>query len=148
VIRLSALIGQPVVSLRDAEQVGHVDAVGLRAGRIVSIGAGRLVVPAEAIRTFEGDAVTFDPFPALEDHTSRPVADVIGRRVLDRHGDELGPLVDLDIDGDGTIVLVELPDRTMPGARLHVVGTYAAVVDSEPAELPPPAPPPSAPPPS
>jgi len=132
VIRLSALLRQPAVSLADAEQVGAVDAIAVRRGRIVAVGVGKLVVPASAVRTFEGDTLTFDPFSSTAVESERPITGVVGHLVLSRKGDDLGRLVDLDIEADGTIALVELPDRTWPGDRLAVIGSYAAIVDDDP----------------
>ncbi len=140
-IRLSQLIGQPVVALGSAERVGTVGGAVVRNGRVVAVTAGDSVIPAESIPTFEGDAVTFDR-QVVDDDLSRSASRILGHPVLTTAGDGLGPLVDLELDGAGVVQAVQLEDRTLPGTRLRTIGSYAAIVtEDDPEPLPPPAPP-------
>jgi len=55
--------------------------------------------------------------------------EVLGKRVLDTRGDELGEVKDLDIDPtSGAIISLVLERRSVPGAALVGVGSYAVVV--------------------
>jgi uncharacterized protein YrrD len=142
VIRLTAVIGQPAVALNDARQIGTVDGAVVRDGRVVALTVKGTVIPASAVRTFEGDAVTFEPYATVDDSLAAAASPVVGRMVLTPSGDGLGPLVDLDLDATGVVESVELADRTIPGTHLRVIGSYAAIVtEDEPHPLPPPIPP-------
>jgi len=139
-IRLSQLIGQPVVALGSAERVGAVDGAVVRNGRVVAVTSGEHVIPAESIPTFDGDAITFDR-QVVDDDLSRSASRILGHPVLTTAGDGLGPLVDLELDGAGVVQAVQLEDRTLPGTRLRTIGSYAAIVtEDEPEPLPPPPP--------
>ncbi len=61
-IDIAQLFGQPAISLGDAEQTGTVRGIRFEGNRIaaIDIGDGR-TIPARAVRTFEGDALTYDP---------------------------------------------------------------------------------------
>ncbi len=60
-IDIAQLLGQPAVSLRTAERTGTVKGLRFHGDRVVSvdIGNGR-TVPVESVRTFEGDALTYE----------------------------------------------------------------------------------------
>jgi sporulation protein YlmC with PRC-barrel domain len=131
-IRLSQLMGQRAVALADAERAGTVRGVVVRAGKIVAVDTGDRVVPSDAIRTFEGDVVTFDDHAPVDEDLARGATTVIGKPVLTHAGDGLGDVVDLQLDPSGRIETVELADRTLPGDRLEVIGSYAAIVADEP----------------
>jgi sporulation protein YlmC with PRC-barrel domain len=129
-IRLTQLIGQPVVSLSDAERTGRVKGVVLVGDRIVGVHDGHGIVDASAIRSFEGDAVTYEgALGEKSDDADSP----LGRRVLDDDGDELGRLADLEVDASGRVDTIILDDgRTVAGAALRVVGSYAVIVHARP----------------
>ena len=122
--RLSQLIGQPTISLADAEQRGRVEGVQLERGRVMGLRTSEGLVETSAIRTFEGDAVTYDgAATAVDEKADSP----LGRRVLTEDGDELGRLADLDITDDGTalraigsyaVIVAALPDTTVTGSPL------------------------------
>jgi len=68
-IDIAQLFGQPAVSLVDAERTGTVTGLRFDGNRIaaVDIGDGR-IIPAETVRTFEGDALTYEyEAPPTED---------------------------------------------------------------------------------
>ncbi len=140
--RLSQLIGQPTISLADAEQSGRVEGVEIERGRVTGLRTSDGLVETSAIRTFEGDAVTYDGTPtAIDSEADSP----LGRRVLSEDGDELGRLADLDIADDGTVTSMMLEDgRGIEGSALQVIGSYAVIVAAMPditvtgSELPPP----------
>ena len=60
-IDIVQLFGQPAISLRDAETTGTVKGVQFQRNRIsfIDIGTDR-PIPADAVRSFEGDALTYD----------------------------------------------------------------------------------------
>jgi hypothetical protein len=144
VIRLSQLMGQRAVSLADAERAGTVRGVVVRGGKVVGVDIGDYVVPSGAIRAFEGDVVTFDDHEPVDAELAQRATTVIGKPVLTHAGDGLGAVVDLHLDTSGRVEAVELADRTLPGDRLEVIGSYAAIVADEPpgagAQLSPPDP--------
>jgi sporulation protein YlmC with PRC-barrel domain len=140
VIRLSELMGQSAVSLATAESVGTVKGVVVRDHRIAAVSVGPQVIPASAIRSFEGDAVTFDDYQPPDEDLAARATDVIGTLVLTTTGDRVGNVVDLELDSSGAVTLVSLTEGTLPGDRLLVVGSYAAIVSGDPG-LPPPPPP-------
>jgi hypothetical protein len=130
---LSQLIGQPTISLDNAEQTGRVEGVEIAMGRIIGVRTNDGLVPSSAIRTYEGDAVTYDGLPAtLGADAGRPDSP-LGRRVLDEDGDELGRLADLSIQPDGGVASILLDDgRAVDGAALKAVGSYAVIVAALP----------------
>jgi hypothetical protein len=132
VIRLSQLLGQRAVALADAERAGMVRGVVVRGGNVVAVDIGDHVVPSSAIRAFEGDVVTFDDHEPIDEALARRATAVIGKPVLTHAGDGLGDVVDLHLDNSGRVEAVILADRTLPGDRLEVIGSYAAIVADEP----------------
>lgn len=64
-INVSQLIGQPVVSLGDAERHGTITGVSFAGNRISSLQAGETTISMENIKTLEGDVITFDA-PAVD----------------------------------------------------------------------------------
>jgi hypothetical protein len=130
VIRLTDLVGQPTVSLADAEPTGTVRGIVTDGDRIVAVHNGEGVIDAAVIRSFEGDAVTYDGDLRAAD---RDADSPLGRRVLDVDGDELGRLADLEIDASGHVDVVLLDDgRTIAGTALRVIGSYAVIVAANP----------------
>jgi hypothetical protein len=136
VITLRNLLGQPAVSLDSAERTGKVTGVVIDGGHVVAVGVDKTLVPASAVRTFDGDALTYTeraPSNADPDRLVNPV----GSRVLTVAGELLGTIEDLEISADGRIERLLLDrDQAIDGARLRALGSYAAIVDVEP--LPPP----------
>jgi sporulation protein YlmC with PRC-barrel domain len=129
-IRLSQLIGQATISVADAERTGRVKGVVVEGDRIVGIHNGDGIVDAAAIRSFEGDALTYDGSPRT---VPEPADSPLGRRVLDDDGDELGSVADLELDAEGTIGVILLDDgRTVPGVALRAIGSYAVIVAARP----------------
>ena len=119
-IRLTQLMGQRTISLADAEQTGKVAGVRITGDKVVGVHTGEGLIGASEIRSFEGDAITYDGSPRPVDQKADSP---LGRRVLDEDGDELGRLADLDIEADGTVTLVALDDgRTIEGQALRAVG--------------------------
>lgn len=128
--RISQLIGQPTISLANAEQTGRVEGVEVEKGRVTGLRTSDGLVATSDIRTFEGDAVTYDGSATPVDTKSDSP---LGRRVLSEDGDELGTLADLDITDDGTVTSMMLGDgRGIDGAGLQVIGSYAVIVAAQP----------------
>ena len=100
-IRLSQLLGQPTISLADAEHTGKVTGVEL----VGSTGQRSAHGPAGwSTRHPPSAASRATPSPTMGSPVARRPARAdspIGRRILDEDGDELGQLADLDLDADG-----------------------------------------------
>jgi hypothetical protein len=78
-INVSQLIGQPVVSLGDAERHGAVTGIRFSGNRVSSLDVGDRSIPIAAVRTLEGDAITFEragtdfePVPPRDDDDGDP----------------------------------------------------------------------------
>jgi sporulation protein YlmC with PRC-barrel domain len=124
------------VALADAERAGTVRGIVVRGGQVIALDIGDHVVPSSAIRDFEGDVVTFDAHAPVDDDVADRATKVLGTPVLTHAGDRLGTVVDLQLDSAGRIEAVELKDRTLPGDRLEVIGSYAAIVADEASAAP------------
>jgi sporulation protein YlmC with PRC-barrel domain len=136
VITLRNLLGQPAVSLDSAERTGKVTGVIIDGDHVVAVGVDKILVPASAVPTFEGDALTYGE---REQTTADPdrLVNPVGRRVLTVAGELLGVIEDLEISADGRIERLLLErDQALDGARLRAIGSYAAIMDVAP--LPPP----------
>lgn len=95
-IDIGQLFGQPAVSLADAERTGTVKGLRFEGNRIVAIdiGDGR-TIPADSVRTFEGDALTYEYDAAA---TDRQVDDLADAEPLDSSRDTDHPSsADLDV---------------------------------------------------
>lgn len=127
-IELSALLGQDAISLNSATKAGTVTGIGLIGDRISSVELSDTTIPAEAVRSFEGDVLTFDDTTTTTT-PSGPTGDPRGSKILDINGDAHGVIVDLTITAGGRIETITVSDgRTLPGNRLRAIGTYAAIV--------------------
>jgi uncharacterized protein YrrD len=136
VITLRNLLGQPAVSLDSAERTGNVTGVVVEGDHVVAVGVDKILVPASAVATFDGDALTY---AEREQTTADPerLVNPVGRRVLTIAGELLGVIEDLEISADGRIERLLLErDQALDGARLRAIGSYAAIMDVAP--LPPP----------
>ena len=135
-ITLRNLLGQPAVSLDSAERTGKVTGVVVDGDHVVAVGVDKILVPASAVPTFDGDALTYRE---REQATVDPdrLVNPVGRRVLTVAGELLGVIEDLEISADGRIERLLLErDQALDGARLRAIGSYAAIMDVAP--LPPP----------
>lgn len=134
-IRLTQLMGQNTINLADAERTGKVNGIRVQGDRVVAVHTGDTLIEAGSIRSFEGDAVTYDGAPSTPGDVKAD--DPRARRVLDEEGDELGRLADLEIEADGTITNVLLDDgRTLSGSQLRAIGSYAVIVAAQPDTTP------------
>ena len=134
-IRLSALIGQQGIALGTAATTGSVKGVAIDHDRIVGVQVGDELIASGAVRSFEGDVLTYDETAAGFSGTVS-ASDPRGKRVLDMDGDEHGQVADLAIDAEGRIDTVILDNGdTVAGSRLRVIGSYAAILADT---LPPP----------
>lgn len=133
---LSTLIGQRAVSLATAEETGTVKGLVFEGSRIRAVELSDGMVPTSAVRSFEGDVLTYDGQLTEDLGTA---SDPRRQRVLDDLGDLVGIIDDLTISADGSVEDVRTTDGdTIPGGRLRAIGSYAAIVSTE---LPPPRPP-------
>jgi uncharacterized protein YrrD len=141
VIKLSDLLGQDAVSLQTAAKNGTVKGVGIRGSQIVTVELTDRVIPATAVRSFEGDVLTYDETPGDAAADGPAGSDPRGSLVLDVHGDGLGTIRDVTITSSGQIDSLLLSDDvTIAGDRLRAIGSFAAIVSTtgSAAELPPP----------
>ncbi len=117
------------MSLADAERAGTVEGVVVKGNKIVAVSLGDTTINTAAIRTFDGDVVTYEPDKLTP--VDQPAVNPTGRRVLDVQGDLLGLIGDLDISGDGIVesILLDTGEH-IDGSRLRAIGSYAAIVDA------------------
>jgi sporulation protein YlmC with PRC-barrel domain len=142
VIRFSDIDGNPVMNTASALTVGRVGAlvVDPQARRVVALGVKKSKGPGDTllwdgIKSIGPDAVTVDsdqrlaePPKELEDRLALDVR-LIGHRVLDDHGHELGRVRDVEFDpSNGSVVTLMLKDAYVDGDRLLGIGSYAVVV--------------------
>jgi sporulation protein YlmC with PRC-barrel domain len=141
-IRWSDIDGNPVLDTGSALTVGKVGAlvVDPLARRVVALGVKKSKGPGDTllwdgIKAIGPDAVTVDSEDRLaeapKELADRLALDVrlIGHRVLDDHGRELGPVRDVEFDpADGSVVTLMLKDAFVDGSRLLGIGSYAVVV--------------------
>jgi hypothetical protein len=131
-IQLSALLGHQAIDVATATPAGKVTGIGLKADRIVSVGIGGECVDAAAVRSFDGDVVTFDAAAGRLGGPQPVPIDPRGSKVLDLHGDLIGTISDLTITDAGIVDSLLLESgHSVRGARLHVIGSHAAIVDVE-----------------
>lgn len=135
-ILLSQLLGQRAIALGSAATTGTVKGIGLQGDQIVLVQLTDEVIPAAAVRSFEGDVLTYDETNAAPQDTTVALLDPRGSRVLDMNGDGFGQIDDLSITESGKIdsILLSTGDA-VPGSRLRAIGSYAAVLT---VDLPPP----------
>lgn len=127
-IELSTLLGQDAISLNSATKTGTVTGIGLTGNRISSVELSDTTIPADAVRSFEGDVLTFDDNTAPTTPAT-PAGDPRGSKILDMNGDIIGVIADLTITADGTIdSIIVSSGQALAGDRLRAIGTYAAIV--------------------
>lgn len=141
-MRFSEARGQKVLSTSDAATVGKVAhfVVSPDPARVVAMrvrktpGEGDLL-PWANLTAFGRDAVTVTSAAAFV--TADPELailadkhhDILGRRVLDAGGTELGTVKDVDFDlQTGTVTTVITDRAEIPGAAVIGLGTYALIV--------------------
>lgn len=137
-------LGRQVVSVASAEQIGSVkqfvvDETGKQVMRI-HVAGGKLrplLVGWESIASFGPDAVILDEQGRLSEPSDRDVevvrqrVDVLGARVLDTDGVELGTVSDVAFDPDtGKVRSIEMTSENIDAGRIRALGTWALVVDA------------------
>ncbi|MFT3855161.1 MAG: hypothetical protein QM733_20870 [Ilumatobacteraceae bacterium] len=132
-IMLSDLLGQDSIALGTATSTGRVKGVAIDGHQVTRVRIGDKSIEAAAVRSFEGDVLTYDESLGFDDS---PTSDPRGILVLDMNGDGCGHLADLGLGPSGEVEAVVLDSGdTIPGSRLMVIGSYAAVLG---VDLPPP----------
>lgn len=97
--------------------------------RIVAVELSDSVIPADDVRSFEGDELTYDEKTIIT-YGQRVDVDPRKLRVLDMDGDEIGSIADLEISADGSAETIVLADaNTVAGGRLRAIGSYAAILN-------------------
>ncbi len=139
---LRELEGRPVIAKESAENLGavaHVLVVDRHVQAIHVTGSRSGVVPWDDIDAIGDDAVVVgtgdvvrEPSGDDEERSARGDLAMVGKRVLDAHGDDRGVVTDVEFDpDDGTIRRVDLAETSVSGDRLLGVGSYAVVVAAD-----------------
>lgn len=134
--------GRKVVSTENADQVGQVDGyvIDFAARRVAALllsktdGKAKLL-PWQALTAFGTDAVTVpnggvlvESEPVLEELAHKQHA-VLGKRILDTSGLQIGTVRDVDIDSaTGQIAEIVTDETRIAGDLLLGSGSYAVVV--------------------
>lgn len=152
-IDVTHVLGQPAISLRTAEQTGTVKGFRFDGGRVVSvdIGDGR-IIPVESVRTFEGDALTYETEPnPTSDSGAEPASGQQPHPVASETDEDDSTSEDADtLAGElplpgakteipwhgnpiGTVLLSEMGDALGTLARMHIdeTGLVTAVADTD-----------------
>ncbi len=134
--------GRPVMSTASATTIGRVAGllVDPRTARVVALhlaktsGSGD-TLHWEDLQGFGPDAVTVADEQVVTSARERAAeltgkaAELLGKRVLDDRGDELGSLDDYDFDPDsGALLTLHIGGTDVEGSRLIGCGSYAVVV--------------------
>lgn len=122
------------MSTTDATTLGRVDRllVGPATARVVSVrltktSGGRDILRWEDIASFGSDAVTVASTDPLTDEVGG--VDVLGVRLLEESGDELGQTTDFEFDpADGSVCTLFAEDAEIRGDRMLALGSYALMV--------------------
>jgi sporulation protein YlmC with PRC-barrel domain len=136
--------GRKVVSRASARDLGTVDhlLVDAEQRRVASIVVGRgrkaQLIDWDQLSGFGPDAVMVGDEGALRaphDDRERAAADgkleLLGKRALTEHGNELGTVDDVTFDpGTGAVEMLRIGDREIPVGSLLGSGPYAAVLDA------------------
>jgi sporulation protein YlmC with PRC-barrel domain len=142
---LRNLLGRRVIDRASAEQVGKVAGVAIDMGAGTARFASVRLSGSSEEREFADwshltgsgeDAVVVDAAASLrpatgplESRLKDGATDVIGKRVLTDHGNELGKVDDVEFDAaSGEVEHVAVGADRVPGARLRSLGPYALVI--------------------
>lgn len=133
--------GRKVVSTSTAETVGQIVdfVIDPRSHSLVALTLKKTdhgdTLLWTRITAFGADAVTvagaeviIDANDAIAELSGKDQR-LVGKRVLNTAGEDLGPVTDVDFDPDtGRLVALALAAGSIAGARLIGIGSYAAVV--------------------
>ncbi|MGV8910808.1 MAG: PRC-barrel domain-containing protein [Propionicimonas sp.] len=136
--------GRKVVSTSTAETVAQVAAlvVDPRSHRVVAVSVKKAdhgdTLLWNDITAFGTDAVTItgpevirEANDAVKDLSGK-VHDLLGKRVLNTFGEDLGTLSDVRFDpASGAVEALLLPGRDVSGAQLIGIGSYAVIVHGD-----------------
>ncbi len=136
--RLGEVLGTRVMSRSSAERVGKLERVVFDhpPRRIAVAQVGKFLVDWSAVSGLGTDAVVIDsgdqlrpPDGAREDAAAAGDLDWKGKRVLTDHGNEVGTVVEIEVDeASGAIETVETTAGRFPADRLLALGSYCLVV--------------------
>jgi len=139
---LRALVGQPVIARESADRLGAVDGVVIdpEARRVVAVQLGAnkscRFVGWDEISAIGPDAVMVSSSAGvretegpLEERAAAGNAGLLGKRLLDDAGDELGTVDDVEFDDTtGVVEHLRAGDEPIAGERIIGIGSYAVVV--------------------
>jgi uncharacterized protein YrrD len=142
-ISLRDAVGKPTIMRDTAEQLGAVgffvvDAESRRVSAFgVSVGRAIRLVDWSEIQSIGPDAVIIRGSREVTSDDDRAVSGALsplGKRALSDRGNELGTVVDVEVDDDGGVESLAIDDDQVEGSRLEGVGSYAVVVAADPSE--------------
>lgn len=133
--------GRKIVSTETAETVGVIDnfVVDPEASSVVALKVKKAdsgdILAWKRITAFGADAVTVPDGGAIGDAEDTIAAltgkhkRIVGKRVLNTLGEDLGPVIDVEFDPtSGRLLTLTLKTGSIEGERLLAVGSYATVV--------------------
>lgn len=137
--------GRKVVSRATAQSLGEVGHLLVDSGQrsIVAVIVGRgkkaRFVDWDALSGFGPDAVMVGEESALrsaaddrEGAGAEGKLDLVGRRVLTEHGNELGEITDVTFDPvSGALEMLQVGNREIPAGAMLGAGSYAVIVDAD-----------------
>ncbi|MEP7193849.1 MAG: PRC-barrel domain-containing protein [Actinomycetota bacterium] len=136
--------GRKIVSTSTAETVGHIAdfVIDPRTHSLVALTVKRTdqgdTLLWARITAFGADAVTVTAAEVIIDANEAVAAlsgkdrRLIGKRVLNTDGEDLGTVADVDFDPKkGRLTTLALATGGIAGERLIAIGSYAAVVHPE-----------------
>lgn len=145
-MRITATLGERIVSKSSAETLGSVDGMIIDAQhrRLVALtfGKGRKsrVIPWSALHgigsaavVVEHDDAAREPADGFERQQARGEAALMGGLLLSEGGNALGAVVDVEYDSEtGSVTAIRTSESTtLNGDRLRAIGTYAWIVADE-----------------
>jgi sporulation protein YlmC with PRC-barrel domain len=142
---LRALLGRAVLTRDTAERVGAADGVVIDPDdrRVVAVQLGTRkssrFVTWDDIGAIGDDAIMVDsasavrePDTNLEHRLASGATSVLGKRLLDDDGDEVGTVDDVAFDDTtGVLQHLRVADAEIPSDRLLGIGAYAVVVHAD-----------------
>ncbi len=128
-------LGLPVIAKSSAERIGQVKHFVVENGRVHALHVeggkkhGQLVAWSDVSALGDDADVLREATDDREARALRGELGVLGKRVLDDVGDDLGEVADVVFDpSDGTIMSLLVAGEEIAGERLRGVGSYAVVV--------------------